>query len=107
MGKAYERYKNAAADVCGKVSGAAAYDEFPELSTFLAGVPKPDLKGWELEPQTITLWLEADMVHFCIGRTNSLVKLFGSFQDLSQGLQGVEDALGKGHFSERKAKVGR
>jgi len=107
MGKAYERYKNAKADAVGKVSGAAAYEEFPELSTFLAGVPNQNMSGWELEPQTLTLWLEADMVHFCIGRTSAPVKLFGSFSELSQGLQGVEDALAKGHFSERKSKPGR
>jgi len=107
MGRAYDRYKNAKADFVGKPSGAADYESMPELSQFLGGVVAPDGKTWELEPQTLTIWLEADMVHFCIGRTNAAVKLFGSFSELSKGLQGVEDALAGGKFSERKSKPQR
>jgi len=104
MAKAYERYRQARTNSSVGLSGAADFDEYPELSTFLAGVLSGDGKSFELEPQTITLWLEADMVHFCIGRTLAPVKLFGSFPSLSQGLAGVEKALTDGHFSERKAK---
>lgn len=102
MGKAYERFKQARTNTSFQISGAADYEEYPELSTFLAGVLGPDGKSWECQPQTVTLWLEADMVHFCIGRREEPVKIFGSFGGLSEGLAGLEAALASGRCSERK-----
>jgi hypothetical protein len=104
MSKSWEKHKFSSQAGPLKISGAIDVEEYPELSAWLGGIPNSAGTGYEHPPHTLTLWLENDMVHFCMQFKDCQSKCFGSFGSLSEGLLGVENALEKGNFSSRKVK---
>jgi len=102
MSKWREMVKNASEKPERGGEGGVDYDEFPILSEALAGVPGTATGTWEVRPQSLTLWVEGPWVKFVLGCEGSDVKTFGSFQGLSKGLSGVEEALTKGNCEVKK-----
>jgi len=105
MSKWRDRYKSAREKPSRGGSAAASYEELPELSEAMAGIPSADGKGWECPPQSLTLWLEGNTAKFCLGSEGSDIKTFGTFPDLSAGLPGVEKALDEGRCETKRVAV--
>lgn len=104
MSKWRERYKSAKEKPARGGPGAASYEELPELSEAMAGIPTSDGKGWECPPQSLTIWLEGPYAKFCLGSEGSDIKTFGTFPELSEGLQGVEKALNDGKCETKRVQ---
>lgn len=105
MSKWRERYKNAKDKPSRGGPAAASYEELPELSEALAGIPTQDGKGWECPPQSLTIWLEGPHAKFCLGSEGSDIKTFGTFPDLAAGLLGVDQALAEGKCETKRVAV--
>jgi len=104
MSGAWQKAKRTTGGTSKVESVALDREGFPELSHFLAGVPTADGRAMELSPHTLTLWIEGDMLHFCLQSKDEANKIFGSVTSMSMGLDGVEKALQNESFSVRKAK---
>ncbi len=102
MPAAWERLKRDAGTPSGPESTALDRDLFPELCCFLGGIPAEDGRSWKLWPHTITLWVEGDLVFFCIQAKQEASKLFGSVKTLGAGFESIEHALASGDCSPRK-----
>jgi hypothetical protein len=77
------------------VSSAGDFDELPNLSKLMCGVPGKASGTWECPPHNLTIWLEGSTAKFALGAGDSEPKCFGTFPGLSSGLLGVEQALVK------------
>jgi len=88
-------------------AGSNALDdvEYPQLSCFLGGIPHEDGRSWKLAPHTLTLWLDGDLLSFCLQSSLEANKVFGSTKSVSGGLQAIEQALADEQFSVRKRKT--
>jgi len=104
MAGAWQKAKRVVGGISKLDSAALDREGYPELSHFLAGVQTPDGKGMDPSPHTLTLWLEGDMLHFCIQSKDEPNKIFGSVTSMNMGLDGVEKALQNESFSVRKSK---
>jgi len=104
MSQAWKKAKRVVGGISNVESKALDTEAFPELSAFLGGVPTADSKGLELAPHSLTLWIDGDMLHWCLQSKEEANKLFGSITSLSMGLDGVEKALETEAFSSRKRK---
>jgi len=87
-------------------AGSNALDdvEYPQLSCFLAGIPDENGRSWKLAPHTLTLWIDGDLLSFCLQSSLEANKVFGSIRDVAGGLAAVEAALAGEQFSVRKKK---
>jgi len=72
--------------------------KYPCLADVLCGVPAADGQEESFPAFNITLFVEGDRLKFCIGRYKHGEKAFGTIQDLSRGLDGLEDALARGDY---------
>ena len=102
MSQSWKKAKRVVGSASGHESAALDRESLPELSAFLGGVPTSDGKGYELAPHTLTLWIEGDMLHWCLQSKSELNKLFGSITSMSHISDGMEKALEKEAFSVRK-----
>jgi len=104
MSNAWEKVKRASGTPGGPESTALDRDLFPELCCYLGGVPSEDGRSWKLWPHTMTLWVEGDLVFFCIQAKQEASKLFGSVKTLGAGFEAIEWALKEGQAHPRKNK---
>lgn len=104
MGAFAERYKTAKAAPERGGDSSVDFEGLPILSEALAGVRGTASGSWEVPPQSLTIWVEGPWVKFCLGCEQSDIKTFGSFQELSQGLDGVEISLRDGKCDTKPVK---
>lgn len=78
------------------------YERFPLLGEALAGVPQSGGNGWDVPPHSLTIWLEGSIAKFCLGVQHNDTKTFGTFAELSDGLDGVEKALREGDCETKR-----
>jgi len=102
MAQSWKKAKRTAGSASGHESKAIDRETHPELCAFLGGVPTADGKGYELAPHTLTLWIEGDMLHWCLQSKSELNKLFGSITGTSHISDSMEKALESEAFSVRK-----
>lgn len=88
-----DRFKNAKGKPARGGAENVDYERFPQLGEALAGVPDAAGTGWEVPPHSLTIWLEGSQPKFVLGVQGSDIKTFGTFPDLTAGLDGVEKAL--------------
>lgn len=98
-----ERFKSAREKPARGGPAAASYDDMPNLSEAMAGVPGTGGQLWDVPPHSLTIWLEGSGAKFCLSAEGTDVKTFGTFPDLAEGLVGVEKALANGHCETKRA----
>lgn len=104
MSQSWLKAKRVIGATSGVESAALDREAFPELSAFLGGVPTEDRKGVLLAPHSLTMWIEGDMLHWCLQSKQEANKLFGSITAMNLGFDGIEKALEKEAFSVRKSQ---
>lgn len=103
MGSFRERYQSAREKPARGGMAAASYEELPNLSEAMAGVPGTKGTLWDVPPHSLTIWLEGSTAKFCLSAEGTDVKTFGTFADLAEGLPGVEKALETGRCETKRA----
>lgn len=102
MAQSWKKAKRTVGSAPGHESKALERETHPELCAFLGGVPTADGKAFELAPHTLTLWIEGDMLHWCLQSKSEPNKLFGSVSSTDHISDRMEEALAKEAFSVRK-----
>jgi len=98
-----DRFKSAREKPSRGGPAAASYEDLPNLSEAMAGVPGTGGQLWDVPPHSLTIWLEGSQCKFCLSAEGTDVKTFGTFPDLLSGLPGVEKALELGNCETKRA----
>ncbi len=104
MNTAWQKAKRTSGGVSQAESQSIDHSEYPQLSCFLGGIPDENGRSWKLAPHTLTLWVDGDLLSFCLQSQLEANKVFGSVRNVSGGLAAVEEALALEQFSVRKKK---
>ena len=102
MGRAADRFKNKANGLACEAHTGLDFDVHPILAEYMAGVAKDQGKAWLVPPHTITVWLQGDMVFFCMGYKGATEKFYGSFPGPWLSVDQLEKALEKEQGGWRK-----
>lgn len=84
----------------------ALREDYPNLTEALLGAKGPDGKI-AIWPSTLMLFLEGDVLKFCLSPKVGDKVAFGTILDPSKGLLGIEQALESGKFEWKKRKASR
>lgn len=102
MAQSWKKAKRSQSHTPGQESKCLDREGHPELAAWLGGVPTPDYSGWELHAHTLTLWVQGDMLHWCLQSKDEVNKIFGSVVSMDHISDRLEQALEKEEFSPRK-----
>jgi hypothetical protein len=80
--------------------------EFPEINNVFRGVRADDGLSWQVWPATLNLFPGDGKLKFCISPKAGSKIAFGTVDDPTKGLGGVEAAIAAGHYEwkGRRAK---
>lgn len=78
--------------------------EFPNLATVFSGVYEADTGNCKVPRASIILFWEGGKLKFCISPKVGSQVAFGTVEDETTGLAGVEAAVALGHFEWKKGK---
>jgi len=104
MPQAWRKAKRVVGGTSNIESKALCSEEYPELTSFLGGIASPEGKGMDLNPHSLTLWIDGDMLHWVLQSQHEINKLYGSVRSIADGLALIEEALKNEAFSPRKRK---
>lgn len=103
MGSAWQKAKRSATGPNKVESACIDRESYPQLSAFLGGVPSPDGKGMDLAAHTLTLFVDNDLLCFCLQSKGEPNKVFGGVPNMFGAFDAIEKALEEEKFSVRKA----
>jgi hypothetical protein len=76
---------------------ASLREEYPSLVEAFTGI-RDDAGNWEVWPCTVMMFLEGDVLKFCLNPKSGNRVAFGSVSDASKGFSGIDQALRDGNF---------
>jgi len=79
-------------------------EEFPILADAMGGKAAVDGEAAFL-PHSLILWFDGARLKFCLSRKGLANVCFGTVEDASRGLQGVEKAILDEHFEWKARRV--
>ena len=87
--------------VCSHTAGDE--EGLPELTELLKGTIGASGLEWQDRPYKLLIWLDGPVVRFLLTYDGCKEKCWGTIPSLTEGLEGIENALCKGNYEWKDA----